>query len=243
MTVAEVVDYYQDLPDVAQAICRAGRGRRVQVVNQGERVGPVDRDIPGADQPETLIEHVNRHFQDLGLLPDHMPASYPGFHATVARDIVLEVDRKQSQRAAFAETRRAIDFLDRYDAPYRLKFSGNSSAHVIIPASIYLPLLPDADREAASHRFRAWVIRSCGADVDGSFTSDDHFLRLPYSLNEVTGLVSLPLRMEQYDGFEPCMAERYEVHVEEWWFETEDLLAKQDGLRRMLREALGDDAG
>jgi hypothetical protein len=38
------------------------------------------------------------------------------------------------------------------------------------------------------------------------------------------------------------MAEAHRVRVEGWWFETEDLLARREGMLRLLREALGSDA-
>jgi hypothetical protein len=76
--------------------------------------------------------------------------------------------------------------------------------------------------------------------LDNSFSDGGHFLRLPYSLNERTGLVSLPLRPEDYDRFEPAMAETTNVRVGEEGFRTDDLIARQDGMRRLLEEALGD---
>jgi DNA primase catalytic subunit len=153
---------------------------------------------------------------------------------------VLEVDAKQSQRDCFDRSRRILEFLEQYGVPYRLKYSGNCSAHFIIPQEAYQPLIPLERWEEDSRRFRLWAMAHCGVIVDESFSDDEHLLRLPYSLHERTGLVSLPLDPARYDEFRPEMAEVHNVRVEDAWFRTDDLEAKRDGMRRMLREALGD---
>ena len=42
--------------------------------------------------------------------------------------------------------------------------------------------------------------------MDLSFREGTHYLRMPYALHERTGLVSLPLTLEEYDAFDPEMA-------------------------------------
>jgi len=54
--------------------------------------------------------------------------------------------------------------------------------------------------------------------LDRSFTSPAHFLRLAYSINEKTGLVSLPIRLEEFDNFFWQEAKIEEVKViDDWW--------------------------
>lgn len=129
-------------------------------------------------------------------------------------------------------------------APYRVKFSGNSSPHVVIRQEWYENLIPPEQREMAFQKLFGWIVKELSDRVpswmDTSFGQETHLLRLPYSLNERTGLVSLPLRPEEFDAFEPWMAEAGRVQVADWWFEDEDLLAKQEGMARLLEEALGD---
>jgi len=54
--------------------------------------------------------------------------------------------------------------------------------------------------------------------LDRSFTSPAHFLRLAYSINEKTGLVSLPIRLEEFNNFFWQAARLEEVKVvDDWW--------------------------
>jgi hypothetical protein len=246
LTVREVLAYYgEEHPEVARALARAAAGRAVQLTDWPAGLDSTARgqvDLTG--DPRELTDLVRRRLDETmpACRPEDVPPRYLGLHGTVGRDIVLEVDAKQDRREAFEGGRRIMEFLDRYGAPYRVKFSGNSSSHVIIPRAAYETLVPEEQRAASFRRLYAWVVEHCGVAVDGSFGGEYHFLRLPYSLNERTGLVSLPLRPEEYDDFELEMAEAPRVRVEEWWFATEDLLARREGMLRLLREALGPDA-
>jgi hypothetical protein len=50
--------------------------------------------------------------------------------------------------------------------------------------------------------------------IDLSFRHPQHFLRMPYALHERTGLVSLPLTMEEYEAFTPEMARPENVLID-----------------------------
>ena len=54
---------------------------------------------------------------------------------------MLEVDVKHDHREAFERGRKALDVLDSYGITYRVKFSGNSSPHIIIPEEAYQHLV------------------------------------------------------------------------------------------------------
>jgi hypothetical protein len=73
--------------------------------------------------------------------------------------------------------------------------------------------------------------------VDGSLWSSTHFLRLPYSLNENTGLASLPLTREEMESFELGMAEIQNVEVNENWFELPE--DSQERMERFFVDGLG----
>jgi hypothetical protein len=88
--------------------------------------------------------------------------------------------------------------------------------------------------------FQMILSRSRANHIDNSFTSADHFFRLPYSINENTGLVSLPLTREQYDDFTPSMAEIPNVQVDDGWFQ-EPGEEGQKALVDMLRDDLATD--
>jgi hypothetical protein len=238
-TVQQILAYYgEERPEVERALSRAANGRAIEFYDWPTTLAwsgkPDDR----------LAPHILRHLEAnlRPCLPDDVPARYPGIHAKIGRDIVLEVDYKKSQRVAFESGKRLRDFLEGYGAPYRVKFSGNCSAHFVIPQDVYEPLLSERERETAFPRLYRWFLRQLQDAVEGklddSFDDEEHYLRLPYSLNEATGLVSLPIRPEGYDAFEPAMAEMQNVRVESWWFEREDLLARREGMQRLLHDAL-----
>jgi hypothetical protein len=246
MTVGDVLRYYAAEGPAARVLSRAAKGRKVQLTDWPETLTTNKPYFEGTMSPQQVEETVRQYFEEAlpGSEPNHLPLRYPGFHGTVGRNVVLEIDAKHSQKEAFEGGRRILDLLDRYDAPYRIKFSGNSSPHVFIPASVYEPLVPEAKWDEAHQKLFAWLVARCaegGGGLDSSFNQPDHFLRLPYSLNERTGLVSLPLRREQYDDFQLSWAEAPNVQVETWWFDEGGLLAKQEGMRRLIQEALGDE--
>jgi hypothetical protein len=241
--VRDVLAYYGDAR-VERALACAAQGRSVEFYDW-----PTALEWPAADARGAagLAACVQRHLQATlrGCIPEDIPPRYPGVHGTLERDIVLEVDDKKSQRNAFAGGKRIRDFLESYDAPYRVKFSGNSSPHFILPRAVYAPQIPGKRWEAVYPRLFGWLLErlrdQVAGKLDDAFLAGQGFLRLPYSLNERTGLVSLPILPQTYDDFEPERAEMQNVRIEMWWFEQEDLLRQREGARRLLRAALGAD--
>ncbi|MGB9596701.1 MAG: hypothetical protein ACPL7B_10515, partial [Candidatus Poribacteria bacterium] len=49
----------------------------------------------------------------------------------------------------------------------------------------------------------------------------------PYSINEHTGLISLPLHRDQYNDFTPSMASINNAQVDKVWFSDIDEYAKE----------------
>jgi len=242
LTVGETLEYYtMERSAAARFLARAAEGRSVQLRDFGG-LNDAPAQAVQAASPDAFQEVARRFLAAAlpGCRPGVTPRRYPAFHGAMRRDVVLEVDAKQSQQDCFDRSRRILEFLEQYGAPYRLKYSGNCSAHFIIPQEAYEPLIPAERWEEDAHRFRRWVIAHCGVKVDEELSTDDHLLRLPYSLHERTGLVSLPIDPARYDEFRPEMAEVRNVRVEDAWFRTDDFEAKRDGMRRMLQEALGD---
>ena len=154
-------------------------------------------------------------------------------------DLVFDIDVKGNYKEAFKEGRKVIDFLDSYNAPYHIKFSGGSGPHIIIPYEAF-PESLSGGRFDRAHKllFQTVSSRSRAGHIDGSFTSTGHFFRIPYSLNENTGLASLPLSREQYDDFTPSMAEVSNVQVDDDWFQEPDEGAKE-ALAEVIQDGLG----
>ena len=114
--------------------------------------------------------------------------------------------------------RPVLELLDDYGVYYRHKFSGHRSLHVTLPAAV----LPRGYRGKAASRL-ARKLLSWGR-------SQAHRLpkitRMPYSLNEDTGLVCLPIKRGELAAFRPWQANVHLVEVCDIW--RDDVLAQAE---------------
>ena len=248
LRAGEVLAYYGlERKDVAEAIFKYGRDRKIIVTDNPGVLGG-GRGQAGFQSPDDIPMLAQKALENQ---KDAILRRYPGFHGTLAKyygnirkaqkgaDLVIDIDVKQNFREAFKSGRKVLDFLDFYNVPYRIKFSGGSGPHIVIPYEAF-PESLSGDRFDRAYKlaFQTIMSRSRAGNIDGSFASTSHFCRIPYSLNENTGLVSLPIRREQYDDFTPSMAELWNVQVDEDWFREPDEEAKE-ALIEMLRDAVG----
>jgi len=235
LSVKDILDYY-GRADISEAIYRAARGRKSHITDKPQSLGGAKPNIPELNQASQISREAEQFLHEYS--PDDVPRRYPGFHTVISRDIVLEIDVKHSHREAFERGRKALDILNPYDIPYRVKFSGNSSPHIIIPEEAYQPLVLEGKAEESFKKLYNFIVKICSsAGVDSSFSDPNHFLRLPYSLNESTGLVSLPIKPEDYDSFQLGMAEIGAIQVAEWWFDIHDFRSKEENMRSLLDKA------
>ncbi len=156
----------------------------------------------------------------------HRTGRWPSFHASVARydelgqsrhDVIFEIDHEtEDWRVCFNLTRPVIRLLRREGIPFRIKFSGNASAHIIIPAEV-LPGERNGYHAGLYSFVRAHLKQS--ESLDMTFQEDPHhLLRLPYALNEFTGLASIPIPEEAFDSFSPAQARPDRVEITpNWW--------------------------
>ena len=238
----KIISYYSR-KDVQQAMYNYAQGRKISVLRNF-------RPMFGGSQlrkPEDLLSIMAFYSQE--------PKLWPSMHGMVSRrngdgravfDLVLEVDLKKSRSKSFSLARPIVSLLQDLGVEFRMKFSGNASPHIIIPAEAF----PEKWRKISKCRslygkllefFRTQI--KSPRTLDGSFRNPSHFLRMPYSLNENTGLVSLPIRVEEYDRFSWEMArpERAEV-MKDWWGSisedaperTEALIEMASGQRKVF---------
>ncbi len=211
-----IVSYYSR-EDVQRAMYQYARGRKISVLRNFR---PMFHGS-GLRQPGDIFPLMMFYSQELRL--------WPSIHGTISRhdgdgrticDLVIEVDFKKSRERSFALARPLIRLFQDLGVEFRVKFSGNASPHIIIPAEAF----PANRRKSFQNLYGRLLefLRKRIKDpktLDGSFRSPGHFLRMPYSLNENTGMVSLPIRVEDYDRFSWKMAHPDSVEViEDWWF-------------------------
>lgn len=168
-----------------------------------DRVAAASRD----DLRAFILTRINRCLDGLG--DADRPPFYPSFHVTLdywrpgdvdtganlGCDAVVEADLP-TWRGSFQDVMAWVHTLRQANVVHRLKFSGHRSLHLLVPSG--------GDRLP--------VRLLAGANARGS-----DILRLPYSLNEDTGLVSLPLSWERLHTFRPWRANLHLVDIRGDW--------------------------
>jgi hypothetical protein len=159
---------------------------------------------------------------------------WPSLHGTISKygsggnricDIVIEIDYKSSWKRCFEMTRPVIEWLKDVGAVFKIKFSGHCSPHIIIPAEAFPEQIDGKYMFPGQHssffRNLTEIVKSKIKEpryLDTSFHLQEHFLRLAYSLNEMTGLVSIPIDVHQFDHFQPSDARPAMVKpLNGWW--------------------------
>jgi hypothetical protein len=169
---------------------------------------------------------------------------WPSFHGTITRhidgqtllDLVMEVDFKPDWKVAFASAQPLVNFLRDFGVDFKVKYSGHSSPHIMIPAeafppeirhSVHLQILEYANNHVKGR-----------AHLDTSFRNAGHFLRLAYSINENAGRVSVPIDPDLYEKFSPgYYADIENVQIlKNWWSVPEDAPERTSEMIRFILE-------
>lgn len=148
-------------------------------------------------------------------------SAYPSFHFITkgnegeSWDFIMEADCL-GWRKSFVDIRGVVEILHDYELPFLMKFSGHRSLHLIIP------------REAFPEEFDGKPIGEVWKKLEGSLRAffakkalvnrahgTGGILRLPYSLNENFGMVSVPIHYEELDAFRPWESFHHLVYVKE----------------------------
>ncbi len=231
---AERIRAYYSRKDVQQTLYQYAKGRKISVLRNFRPMFHGSR----LRKPEDLLPIMVLYSQDSRL--------WPSMHGTVSRhdsgdrwvcDLVVEIDFKKSRAKAFSLSRPLIGLFQDIGLEFRVKFSGNASPHIIIPAEAFPKKWRDANKCRNLYGklldfFRKQIKQP--KTLDGSFRNPNHFLRMPYSFNENTGLVSVPIRVEDYDRFSWEMAQPENVVVmEDWWSIPEDASERTEALIEM----------
>jgi hypothetical protein len=210
-----VISYYSR-PEIQQAIFSFANDRKIAVVRNFQPI------FQRLRKPEDILPLMLR------ISESHTSGrQWPSMHGTISRyapdgqmtgcDLVAEIDYKRSWSKSFDIARPLVKFFRELGVCFLVKFSGHASPHIIIPAEA----IPEGLHGASAYRAFFTLVRSKvkqSSYLDRSFSSPSHFLRLPYSIHELTGKVSVPIRPENYDSFTPRMARMESVEIlEGWW--------------------------
>jgi len=220
MLEKEAVLSYYSRTDVENAMFEYARGRQLTTMRDFGTSRRFRLESPEEVLP--VIKRLNKH-------------KWPSIHGTVRRgsgrnrvwDIVFEADYKKDWSIAFESARPLVRMFLRLGIPFFVKYSGNSSPHIIIPGEVFkshvkrfseLKGLYEGIYKFARKRMKR------PSQLDMSFlTAPRHYLRLAYSIHEQAGKVSLPMNPDDYDSFTPDMAQIQNVVViQDWWKIPED---------------------
>ena len=227
----ERIKSYYSRSDIQLAMYSYAKGRRISVLKNFRPMfsGSTLR------KPEDVLPIMMFYSQELPL--------WPSMHGTVSRfdddgnslcDLVIEVDCKKSRTKCFNLTRPLIRLFRELDLEFRIKYSGNASPHVIIPGEVF----PEKWRKSGNRRYLYAKLLDFFKEqikepklLDGSFRNSNHFLRLAYSLNENTGLASVPIEIDDFDRFSWQSAYPESVVVsEDWWNIPDDAQERTESL-------------
>jgi hypothetical protein len=216
-----VVAYYAR-PDVQNEMYRYARGRYLTVLRNFKPM------FSALQDPGDVLPLMFHYLKPKG-------NRWPSMHGTVLRhnedgrticDFVFEPDFKKSWSVAFGAARPIVQLFLRMGLPFFVKFSGGTSPHIIVPGEA---LATAGDKEIKQHEFRDSLYRfvtrrmSKPGLLDGANWQPSHFLRLAYSIHELGGKVSTPIKPEEFDSFNPSKARLEDVVViENWWHIPED---------------------
>jgi HEAT repeat protein len=225
-TYNEVKEYYTR-DDILEFVNDAAAVRSVVLSFKEEPSIHNEGESPpfGSANIDELRQHIMEEFARM--LPEHVyPCekplqAYPSLHFLTKGeegepwDFIMEADCP-GWRRSFVDVRGAIEILHAYNVPFIAKFSGHRSLHLIIP------------REAFPSEFRDRPIGKVWKELDDglrkffsghAFVRQAHgtggLLRMSYSLNENTGIVSLPIPYEELDTFRPWESFHHLVRIKE----------------------------
>lgn len=165
-------------------------------------------------------------------------------------DLVIDIDCDESFQNAKIAAEALLEALNDHGASPDVKFSGNRGFHVGVSRetfpdkirgkdiSLWYPELPQYIVKYLKLYIKKDLKKRIGEnpylnlDVESNW-GDRHLFRLPYSLNEKSWLVSLPLDGDEIRGFEKKDAEPNKIKIEK------DFLVDQGGnVRDLVGQAL-----
>ena len=243
-TLGEVIEYYTQDSFLRYLLDTVRQRRVVIIISERKHWEPNwEKDEVVAQDTTDLRQFIERKIEAClpGAETDERPEFYPAFHQSVWKgpggdgpnaydqhmDCIFEADLSL-WRDAFQDVKAVTSLLDRYHIPYQHKFSGHRSLHIVIPGEI----MPQGYRGKATRKLASELLRWSGSQA--------HHLpkitRMPYSLNEDTGLVCLPIEHGSLPSFRPWQANLHLVDVPPTTWDLPTREGDQERLAALLRD-------
>lgn len=154
-----------------------------------------------------------------GLGPDDTPPAYPSLHYAIGRhweggrDAIIEVDADEWQKA-WKKMEPVVGVMEALGVPYTLRYSGHCSPHLCVAEEDF----PETTSVCEALQFQEQLVSGMGrrlAAYDAVHLWP--IARLPYSLNEDTGLACVEVASPLDGSFEPSQAHPEQVTVSPRW--------------------------
>lgn len=185
-----------------------------------------------AVSPQTLTDQITSWLDSAfsGLADDEVPPVYPSLHYAVhrywqgGRDWVIEADADEWQEA-WKAMEPVVGLVAALEIPYTLRYTGHCSPHLCLagenfpePSGLLEALsVSEGLAHRVGHRLEELAARHSHANVH--FTGG--IARLPYTLNENTGLACIVVPPALYDSFDPSYARPETVTISPLWPPTQ----------------------
>ena len=225
--IPEVRDYYSR-PDILNELLQGMQRWHVRYVPGYERQRWLYTECPAE-----LQQLLNRALDTM--VEDPQYTDYPYFRINYARytpaqswdeeniwghDFVIEKDSPLWQEC-FEAMLPVMDILEYFGVHYWLKYSGHHSLHLVIPAEMFPSALRGISLntcyESLHHRLMIFLNRHSNQHFNEHNRHCPPGTNMPYSINEDTGLVNLPLLRQDLAAFRPWHANIHLVEPRDFW--------------------------
>lgn len=217
-TFGEVLDYYTREDFLTFVLALLKRYRVAAVIPRALHWEPdwARDEVRGKTVEELrrwVAEKITQTLPNVGA--NERPDYYPSFHQSVwlrptagdakrDRDCIFEADLP-TWRDSFRDVGAIVTLMEQFAVRYRHKFSGHRSLHIAIPAES----LPHGWRGKGTLKLALQLLRWSHAQAHAL----PQITRMPFSLNEDTGLVCLPIECGALAQFRPWQANLHWVEV------------------------------
>lgn len=139
---------------------------------------------------------------------------YDFIYDTPGYDLVFDIDgdhllenpeeasKKEIIKAAQEEAAKIVEYFQKKNVPFYVKFSGGRGFHIGIPRERIEDYFDNNDYSQVAGLFAQFVTDKTGAEVDFSIYKDRQIYRVPYSMHQDSNLICMPLTNDQFWNFE-----------------------------------------
>lgn len=136
---------------------------------------------------------------------------------------------------SFSKMSPILQLLDSEGLFYRLKYSGNVSLHLLIPSEVLPKRIGNKSLSELWPRMES-VLQGIFKESGLKEAGGAGMIRMPYSFNENSGLISLPIHRNELMDFHPMQAIPGNIRINNSWWEipTDGIIRWTDFINRAL---------